>query len=140
MVGGFWPIGSEIDVRPALARLRALGARIALPETTPRGSPLRFRLWDEGAPLLPGRYGTLHPDGAEVEPGLLLVPLLAFDRRGFRLGYGGGYYDRTIAGWPGVCAIGCAYAAQEVPHVPTEQHDRVLPAIATERGVIVTTG
>ncbi|MES2713920.1 MAG: 5-formyltetrahydrofolate cyclo-ligase, partial [Pseudomonadota bacterium] len=73
-------------------------------------------------------------------PDAVLVPLLAFDRAGGRLGYGGGYYDRTLAGLPGAIAIGCAFASQEVPEVPTGPHDWRLPMVATEAGLIRCTG
>ena len=137
VVGGYWPIGSEIDPRPAMARLREAGADIALPETTPGDGILRFRLWAETAATAPGRFGTRHATGRYVVPDLLLVPLLAFDRRGHRLGYGGGFYDRTLAALPGVTAIGCAYDAQKMCAIPDEPTDIALHAIATERCVIV---
>jgi 5-formyltetrahydrofolate cyclo-ligase len=136
-IGGYWPIGSEIDPLPAMRRLRGMGARLALPETTPARTPLRFRLWSEGETLLEGRYGTRHPSGAAVTPDLLLVPLLAFDSRGHRLGYGGGYYDRTLAAWPHAYAIGCGYAAQQVDEIPAVPYDAKVHAIATEHGVSV---
>ncbi|WP_424812571.1 5-formyltetrahydrofolate cyclo-ligase [Roseococcus sp. YIM B11640] len=139
LVGGFWPMGEEIDTRPTLEALLALGHGIALPVTTPRGQPLFFRRWSPGTEMAPGPFGTTHPaEGEPVSPQWLLVPLLAFDRRGARLGYGGGYYDRTLALLPGAIAIGVAYAAQEVPEVPTETHDVRLAAIATERELIRT--
>jgi 5-formyltetrahydrofolate cyclo-ligase len=135
-VAGFWPMGVEIDVRPLLLALLGRGHAVLLPETPPRGNPLRFRRWRPGTPMLPERFGTSRPDGPLAVPDLLLVPLLAFDRAGRRLGYGGGYYDRTIAGLPGVRTIGCAYALQEVDEVPAMAHDARLHAVATERGVI----
>jgi 5-formyltetrahydrofolate cyclo-ligase len=137
VIAGYWPIGSEIDPRPALHRLHRSGAQLALPEATPPGNPLIFRLYIEGDPLLPGLFGTLHPAGPVVTPDLLLIPLLAFDDRGHRLGYGAGYYDRTLAALPRAHAIGCAYAAQQVDQVPTTPHDAALHAVATERGVML---
>ena len=86
--------------------------------------------------LQPGRFGTFHPDGLALTPDVVLVPLLAFDRSGARLGYGGGYYDRTLAALPGCLAIGCAFAAQEVDQVPVEPTDQRLHAVATERELI----
>jgi 5-formyltetrahydrofolate cyclo-ligase len=136
VVAGYWPMGSEIDVRPLIAALAARGHVIVLPEVTPRGQPLQFREWREGEALLPGRWGTAHPAGPVRTPGYLLVPLLAFDRTRHRLGYGGGYYDRTLAALPAAIAIGCAYAAQQVPAVPVGTFDRSLTAIATEMNVI----
>jgi len=133
---GFWPMGDEIDIRPLLSALSERGHALGLPVTPRRGAPLRFRAWRPGDPLAPGPLGTSQPiHGDWITPDWLLVPLLAFDRAGRRLGYGGGFYDRTLAELPGAIAIGCAYAAQEVPEVPTGPHDRRLTAIATERGV-----
>jgi 5-formyltetrahydrofolate cyclo-ligase len=137
LVGGFWPMGEEIDTRPLLEALHARGHRIALPVTTPRGQPLVFRLWAPGTAMAPGVFGTQHPaEGEAVVPDWLIVPLLAFDRGGARLGYGGGYYDRTLALLPNAIAIGVAYAAQEVPEVPIGPYDVLLHAVATERGLI----
>jgi len=135
-VAGYWPIGDEIDIRPLLFELHRRGHPIGLPVTPPRGLPLEFRRWTPDAAMRPGRFGTVYPDGEALVPDLVLVPLLAFDRRCFRLGYGGGYYDRTLATLPGATAIGCAYALQEMKDVPVEPHDIRLHAIATERGVI----
>jgi 5-formyltetrahydrofolate cyclo-ligase len=85
--------------------------------------------------MLPERFGTHRPDGEILQPDYLLVPLLAFDRAGHRLGYGGGYYDRTLAGLPAAIAVGCAFAAQELDAVPVAEYDAPLHAVATERGV-----
>lgn len=137
VVAGFWPMGEEIDIRPLMRRLQEAGHVLALPVTPRRGSPLVFRRWRYGEALEPGRFGTSIPaTGPEIVPDWLLVPLLAFDRSGARLGYGGGYYDRTLAGLPDADCIGVAYAAQEVTAVPTGPHDRRLRGIATERGFI----
>ena len=136
---GFWPIGTEIDILPLLHKLAALGP-VALPVTPARGQALTFRRWLPGDVMTRGPFDTREPTGAPVVPGVLLVPLLAWDRAGRRLGYGAGYYDRTIAAIPGVRTIGCAFAAQEVDIVPTDPHDAVLDAIATERGVVFCKG
>lgn len=136
VLSGYWPMRSEIDPRPALVAHRG---PVCLPVTPPRGQPLVFRRWTPGAALVPGAFGTLVPEGPEVVPQVLVVPLLAFDRRGYRLGYGGGYYDRTLAALraAGPCtAIGYAFAAQEVAEVPTEPTDARLDLIVTEAGVI----
>ncbi len=135
-VAGYWPIGDEIDIRPLLLALLARGHPVALPQSPPRGQPLSFRLWRPGAPMIRERFGTVRPDGPVVVPGLLLVPLLAFDASCRRLGYGGGYYDRTIAALPGIRTIGCAHALQQADAVPTFPHDAPLDAVATERGVL----
>jgi 5-formyltetrahydrofolate cyclo-ligase len=140
IIGAFWPIGSEIDIRPLLVELHARGHPIGLPETPPRGHPLIFRLWHPGAAMVVEPFGTLRPNGEAVRPAWLAVPLLAFDRAGHRLGYGGGYYDLTLAALPGAVAIGCAYACQEVDAVPAAEYDVRLAAVATERGVISCTG
>jgi 5-formyltetrahydrofolate cyclo-ligase len=135
-VSGFWPIGREIDIRPLLLALHERGHPIVLPVTPKRGNPLAFRLWRPGDVLQPERFGTLRPVGEEAVPDFLLVPLLAFDRRGHRLGYGAGFYDRTLAGLPGRYALGVAYAAQEVAEVPAGDADMALDAVATDNGVI----
>jgi 5-formyltetrahydrofolate cyclo-ligase len=136
VVSGFWPIGSEIDIRPLLIRLHDCGHDIALPVSPRRGNPLTFRLWRPGDELVRERFGTMRATGLEATPDFLLVPLLAFDSRGHRLGYGAGYYDRTIEALPDAFTLGCAYAIQEVPEVPAGPHDKLLDAIATEQGVI----
>ncbi len=136
VVAGFWPLAGEIDVRPLLLTLLGRGHTVVLPETPPGGQPLAFRRWRPGTPMIAERFGTLRPDAAVATPTLLLVPLLAFDGACRRLGYGGGYYDRTIATLPGVRTIGCAFAAQRVDAVPVLPHDAPLDAVATEAGIV----
>lgn len=136
VVSGFWPLGEEIDIRPLLLALLERGHEIVLPVTPPRGQPLGFRLWRPGDPMETERFGTVRPTGPERTPDFLLVPLLAFDRQGHRLGYGAGYYDRTLARLQSAGRLGCAYAAQEMDAVPAGPHDVRLPAVATERGII----
>ncbi len=136
-ISGFWPLPGEIDIRPLLEALHARGHTVLLPETPKRGNPLIFRHWYPGAPMIRERFGTLRPEGEVGVPELLFVPLLAFDRQGRRLGYGGGYYDRTLAALPGAVAVGCAFAAQELDEVPAGDYDARLAAIATERGIII---
>ena len=133
-VAGVWPLPGEPDLRPLLHDLHRTGRVVLLPETPPRGQPLRFRRWIPGTAMLPGRYGTCHPDGPVATPDLLLVPLLAFDAQGGRLGYGGGYYDRTLAALTRVAAIGFGFACQEVASVPVGPHDVRLALVATELG------
>lgn len=139
VVAGYWPIGDEIDIRPLLAALMERGHTVVLPETPARGAPLRFRRFSSEAELVREPFGTFAPRGEYATPDFLLVPLLAFDRRGRRLGYGGGYYDRTLRGLPAAGRLGCAYAAQEIAKVPAGPADVRLPAVATEQGVIFCT-
>ncbi|MBW7849615.1 MAG: 5-formyltetrahydrofolate cyclo-ligase [Rhodospirillales bacterium] len=147
VVSAFWPMGDEIDLRPLLDALHAAGRALALPVVAGRGEPLEFRRWRPGEVLEPGVFGTLHPAAAApaVRPSLLLVPLLAWDRRGYRLGYGGGYYDRTLArlradGGGAVTAVGVGYAAQEVEAVPHDGRDERLDVMLTEEGVLEIDG
>ena len=137
VVSGFWPLEGEIDVRPLLLALAGRGHVVALPDTPVRGEALTFHRWRPGSRLIPGRFGTLRPECDPLVPDVLLVPLLAFDRAGHRLGYGAGYYDRTLDALTERRTIGCAFAAQEVETVPVEAHDRRLDAIATEEGVLL---
>ena len=141
VVSGFWPIGSEIDPRPLLRAARQQGARLALPVITPRGQPLLFRRWADETPLVRSQFGILEPapDAPEVLPDILLVPLAAFDRAGHRIGYGGGYYDRTLAKLRAVrptLAIGIAFAVQEIAGVPVSPHDARLDFMLTENEII----
>jgi 5-formyltetrahydrofolate cyclo-ligase len=142
VVSGFWSIRSEIDVRPLMQALAAAtGADLAMPVVVARGRPLLFRRWQAGMALVAGPFGTVHPAESEsaLAPDLVLVPLLAFDRRRHRLGYGAGFYDRTLAGLRAggpVTAVGIAYAAQEVDAVPVGDHDQLLDLVLTERGII----
>jgi 5-formyltetrahydrofolate cyclo-ligase len=137
VVAGFWPLPREIDILPLLHSLVERGHPVALPVTVRRGGPLSFRLWRPGDVLIRERFGTMRPVGEPAVPDYLLVPLLAFDRRGYRLGYGGGFYDRTLAGLPDAMTVGCGFAAQELDEVPVGPYDIRLAAIATELGVIL---
>ena len=140
VVAGVAPLPGEPDLMAVWETLHARGHRIVLPETTLPGSALLFRAWQPGAVLQAGRFGTAHPDGSPAEPDILFVPLLAWDRRLFRLGYGGGYYDRTLAGLPDAVAIGFGFAHQEVATVPTGPYDEPLSAMVTERELITPEG
>ena len=137
VIAGFWPLAGEIDIRPLLLALAGRDHPIVLPVTPVRGNPLSFQRWRPGDVLTRERFGTVRPVGEPMVPDLLLVPLLAFDGRGRRLGYGGGFYDRTLAGLPGRVSIGCAFAAQRVDCVAAEAHDIPLQAVATERGLML---
>lgn len=138
-VAGYWPMRDEIDVRGLLADLVAEGADVSLPAIVTPERPLVFRRWRPGDVLVSGPLGTAEPspDARAVVPQLLIVPLLAFDRAGYRLGMGRGYYDRTLralrAGGPAV-AVGVAFAAQEVVEAPHDGFDERLDWIVTERG------
>jgi 5-formyltetrahydrofolate cyclo-ligase len=139
VVSGFSPVKSEISPLPLLRRLADAGASLALPVVTGRGQPLVMRAWSFGAPLVAGVWGIREPpaDVPEVFPDILIVPLVAFDRRGYRLGYGGGYYDRTIARlrtMKPVMAIGLSFAAQQIDEVPTTPRDECLDLVLTEGG------
>ena len=134
-IAGVWPLPGEMDLRPAMHALSALGHKIYLPQTPARGNSLIFRLWTPGCTMVPEKFGTFRPDGPIGEPDVIFVPLLAFDDQGNRLGYGGGFYDRTLAALPAREAIGYAYAAQRVPLVPHEAHDQPLRRVVTETGL-----
>lgn len=137
VLAGYMPMRTEIDCLPAMA---AHDGPVGVPVILGAGRPLRFRCWTPDASMVAGEFGALIPEaGAWIEPQVLIVPLLAFDRRGFRLGYGGGFYDRTLEGLRArgpVTAIGFAYAAQEIAEVPTEPTDQPLDLIVTETGTI----
>ncbi len=138
-VSGFWPLADEFDPRPLIEHFHAAGHVIGLPVVIGRGQPLIFRRWQPGMTLVPGsfRVPTPPPEAPEVTPAVVLAPLLAFDAAGYRLGYGGGFYDRTLAKLRAVghvLAIGVGYAAQEVPAVPREPTDQPLDWIVTEAG------
>ena len=133
IIAGVWPLPDEVDLRPLCHRLHAAGAVLVLPETPPRGNPLIFRRWSPDCTMLPGRFGTQHPEGDCLTPQTVLVPLLGFDRAGNRLGYGGGYYDRTLATLPDAARIGYAPSTQEVESLPAGPHDQPLSCIVTEK-------
>lgn len=137
-LAGYLPMRTEIDPRPAMA---AHPGPVAVPVIAGPALPLVFRRWQPDAALVRGAFGADIPlEGAELSPRVLIVPLLAFDRRGFRLGYGGGFYDRTLAQLRGlgpVTAIGFAFGAQEMDEVPLEPTDEPLDLIVTEAGAII---
>lgn len=141
-ISGYWPIRSEPDLRPLLAALSAGGREIALPVVPAPDQPLRFHAWQPGDALVAGPLGTVtpHPDRPERPPAIMLVPLLAFDRKHRRLGYGGGFYDRTISGLRAtgrpLFTIGIGYAGLEIAEVPTDPWDQTLDAILTEDGLL----
>ena len=141
IVSGFSPLKTEINPLPLMRKLAAAGATLALPVVQGRGKPLIMRAFAFGDALASGQWGIREPkpDAAEVAPDILLVPLLAFDRNGQRIGYGAGYYDMTIArvrAMKQIVAVGIAYAAQEVAEVPVTERDARLDLELTEREMI----
>lgn len=142
IVSVFWSIGDELPTHALVAALDAAGFVVGLPVTGRRGTPLTFRRWHPDVPLVPGKMDIPEPppEAETVEPDLLFVPLAAFDRRGHRIGYGAGFYDRTLAALRAkktVVAVGLAYAAQEVLFVPAEEHDQPLDFVVTDKDTIV---
>jgi 5-formyltetrahydrofolate cyclo-ligase len=140
-VSGYWSIADEMDVRPLLRRLYRDGHPVGLPVVVKKGEPLIFRHWWPGMTLAAAGFGLQHPPASEPEivPDVLLVPLLAFDRRGYRVGWGGGFYDRTLARLrkaQDVIAVGVCYGAQETDEVPTTPDDQPLDWVVTDAGVI----
>ena len=136
IVGGYHALPDEADPALLLEKLVELGCHIAYPRVTGKGAALAFHRVPDGEVLAPGLFGIHEPLDIwpRARPDILLVPLLAFDAHGHRLGYGGGFYDRTIALLK-VPAIGIAYAGQEVPSIPHDLHDRTLDMVLTELGL-----
>jgi 5-formyltetrahydrofolate cyclo-ligase len=140
VAAGYKAIHGEVDVAMLLARLEARNMEIALPAVVKMDGPLVFRRWKPGDALVQGEYGVEVPpqEAPVVVPDLVIVPLLAFDGRGHRLGYGKGYYDRTLADLrfanPKLLAVGVAYKMQAVRSVPAEKSDEPLDAVVTEDG------
>ena len=138
IVAAYWPIRDELDIKTLIGRMMDAGQPVCLPVVLGPEEPLDLRLWQDGAPLYEAGFGTLAPadDAPRVEPDVILMPLLGFDKRGTRLGYGGGYYDRTLAHLkkrPRL--IGFAFARQEAEHIPRQAHDVPLNTVVTELGV-----
>ncbi|MDG1863463.1 MAG: 5-formyltetrahydrofolate cyclo-ligase [Yoonia sp.] len=138
-LGGYMAMRTEIDPTPAMEEAAAHGV-VGVPVIMGAGMPLRFRTWAPDAVMVKGGFGALIPQTGEwLEPEILIVPLVAFDRKGGRLGYGGGFYDRTLemlrAKRP-TLAIGFAYAGQETEDLPLEATDQPLDLIVTEDGIL----
>ena len=139
-VAGYWPIFNEFDVKPLLQKLSCAGITVSLPAIISNQKRLVFQSWSENMQLVKGPYSTLQPVGSSalITPDILMIPLLAFDSAGGRLGYGGGYYDRTLAKLrkeKEVTAVGIAYAGQEINEVPTCSSDQMLDWIVTEADI-----
>lgn len=141
IVAGYMPIGNEIDPRPLMIHFASLGAKLVLPEVVEKEEPLRFRAWSPGDVLVSGPMGTLQPQETqnELNPDLILVPLLGFDCAGVRLGQGGGFYDRTLALARERKAriFGVAFEAQEVDVLPKEPHDQLLDGMILPSSFII---
>jgi len=135
-LAGYMAMRTEIDPTAAMA---AHAGPVGVPVILGPGQALKFREWSPGCAMVPGEFGAAIPaEGAWIEPEVLIVPLLSFDARGYRLGYGGGFYDRTLEGLRArgpVLAVGFAFDVQEVEEVPTEPTDQRLDAVVTESGV-----
>jgi 5-formyltetrahydrofolate cyclo-ligase len=142
IISGYMPIRGELDPRPLMSMLAAGGATLAMPTIAAEGQPLIFRAWREGDEMRQGPLGIEEPldSAAIVVPDILLVPLAAFDRRGHRIGYGAGHFDRALAALrlrKSVRAVGLAFAVQEIDAVPDEAHDVPLDLVLTEVDIII---
>jgi len=143
IVAGYFPIGTELDPRPLMAEFQARGSRLCLPVMHGREEALSFHQWKLGEDLIQGGFGVHEPDPAQNEliPNLILIPLLAADKQGGRLGYGKGYYDRTLSRLRDegtVICVGLAFEAQIVDRVPVEPHDQALDWVVTEKSAYKT--
>jgi 5-formyltetrahydrofolate cyclo-ligase len=139
-IAGYMPIHTELDILPLMQVLHRRGYALSVPVIIGKAMPLKFRAWTPETPMMRGAFGAMVPEsGAWQRPDLLLCPMLAFDATGQRMGYGGGFYDRTIAALSPVRALGFAYAGQQVNTVPHEATDMPLEAVATEAGLIKAT-
>jgi len=141
IVAGYSPINSEIDPFPLMRALEGKGAELALPVIVKRDHALIFRSWSPIEGLVRGAYGIFQPssDSPDVDPDIVLVPLAAFDRAGHRIGYGRGYYDRTLKplrAMKRITVIGIGFAVQEIDTVPAANHDEQLDCVLTERELI----
>lgn len=144
VISGYLAIADEIDLSAVMENLIAAGKTCCLPEVVASHQPLIFREWVPGDTLMPGPLKTCHPlpSAARLEPDVLLVPMLAFDRHGYRLGWGGGFYDRTLTilrqRTRAVVAIGVAYQVQQVDAVPFDPYDQCVDFVVTEKSVLRT--
>ncbi|MEM7241272.1 MAG: 5-formyltetrahydrofolate cyclo-ligase [Pseudomonadota bacterium] len=139
-IAGYMPIRTEVTPLLAMAKAYARGHRICVPVVIAAGSPLEFHEWTPNSTMVAGAFGAAVPEeGALLIPDIVITPLVAFDRSGYRLGYGGGFYDRSFAElseMKKISAVGFAYDAQELMMIPREDTDYPLDAIVTERGIL----
>jgi 5,10-methenyltetrahydrofolate synthetase len=135
-VGFYWPIRGEFDARVAIRALHARGTQLALPVIMNKDAPLEFREWWPGAPMTAGPFGIPVPHGTtRIEPQMLLIPPVGFDLQGFRLGYGGGYYDRTLAAAPvQPLKIALAFELSRMTTILPQPHDVAMDFIVTQAG------
>jgi 5-formyltetrahydrofolate cyclo-ligase len=135
LLGFYWPFKGEYDPRPIVRRLHAEGVSLALPVVMQKAAPLVFRAWSPGARLVPGIWNIPVPaDGETVLPDTLLVPLIGYDQQAFRLGYGGGFYDRTLAAMPHrPVTLGVGFALAALPSIHPQPHDIPMDVIITEQ-------
>ena len=140
LVSLYWPMADEFDSRPLLHALSEAGHGVALPVVVQAGEPLCFRAWKAGDALAKSAFGVLEPmdTAAQVVPNVVVAPFLAYNALGFRLGYGGGYYDRTLRALrgtvPGLLAVGLGYAAQAMTALPYDHNDEPLDWLVNEDG------
>lgn len=141
-VGFCWPHRGEYDPRPMMNFIHGQGAIVALPEVTGQQEPLNFRKWWPEAPMKAGAYGIPVPDNTPpVSVAAIIIPMIGFDQRGFRLGYGGGYFDRTLAAiQPRPLAIGVAFEIARLPDLRPQPHDIPMDFVVTEEGIYRATG
>ena len=140
VIATYMPINTELDLGPAIMKLRRLGKKICLPVIISENSPLQFKGWNEGSKLVTGKFNVLVPVSEEIiEPDLIFCPMLSFDSNGFRLGYGGGFYDRTIdylSKRKTILTMGCGYSQQlSQKFLPIGKYDKSLDTVITERGI-----
>ncbi len=135
-IGFYWPLRGEFDARVAMLHFRKLGARTALPVVIRKAAPLQFRLWWPGAPATVGVYDLPVPETEVVVPQAVLMPPVGFDARCYRLGYGGGYFDRTLAAMsPQPLKIGVAFESSRIETIRPQPHDIPMDLVVTERGI-----
>jgi 5-formyltetrahydrofolate cyclo-ligase len=138
IVSVYWPFRGEPDLRPWMKRVEARGGRCALPLVVEKGMPLLFRLWKEGEPLVRGVWNIPVPEGGDaVIPDVSVAPVVGFDRACYRLGYGGGFFDRTLAALePRPQVLGVGYSLQAIDTIHPLSHDIAMTAIVTETGTL----